>query len=113
MDNIIKFPKKAEREWLEIEKVIKNYLKKIPELSEEDINYINERMKKFHSEVMDKEFNLKFKTPNNIKKSEADKIMKYAIESFEKEIHDYTGQILSERLNLEIRMYLNNYTFEN
>jgi hypothetical protein len=113
MDNIIEFPKKTERDWLEIEKVIKDYLKKIPELSEEDINYINERMKKFHSEVMDKEFNLKFKTPNNMKKSEADKIMKYAIESFEKEIHDYIGQILSERLNLEIRMYLNNYTFEN
>lgn len=113
MDNIINFPKKNEREWIEIEKVIRGYLNEIPELSEEDVDYINKRMKKFYLEVMDKEFNLKFKITNNISKSEADKIMKYTVESFNKEIHDYTSQILNERLNLETKICLNNYTFKN
>jgi len=111
MDNIIDFPKRSEREWLEIEKIIEKYLIEIPELSNEDVDYINERMKKFYLEVIDKKFKLEFKSPNDMPKSEADKIMKYTVESFHKEIHNYTSQILNERLNLEIEMCLNNYIF--
>lgn len=112
MDNIIDFPRKSEREWLEIEKIIRKYLNEIPELSRKDVDYINERMKKFYLEVLDKKFNLKFKKPNNMPKSEADKVIEYTVEEFNEEIHNYTSRILNERLNLETRMCLNDYTFK-
>ena len=112
MDKIIDFPNKNEREWIEIERTIRELLKENSNLYSEDINYICERMKKYYFEVIVMNFSWGIELPNNILKNNTKKVLDSANESLRKKINEYVNQILIERLQLEIRMVVNDYIFE-
>jgi|Wag4MinimDraft_7_1082656.scaffolds.fasta_scaffold00008_21 hypothetical protein len=112
MDNIIEFPKEKERNWLIIEKAIREQINNQTNLSDENINYICRRMKDFYLEYIDNNFSFNFKMPNDISEKTSKKIIASVQKSFSNQIHEYTNQILFERLILELDLLMKGYTFK-
>lgn len=106
--NIIEFPTRAVREWIMIEKTIRGVLEEAgasPEMTEE----VCARMKDVY-EKYNHMFTLALKLPlpeymSFEERSAVDDAIRNAVEGLKMDIHEYTSQVLFDRLRLEIELY--------
>ncbi len=103
--NIIQFPTHAVREWIGYEKIIKRGLKErgaSPEMTEEVCARMKEAFEKFRTRF---EFSCHMPPlPEELRVAIQDSINR-ALKMFGDQIHEYTANILLDRLQLEIELY--------
>jgi hypothetical protein len=103
--NVIEFPTRAVRDWIGYEKVIQKNMQKggaSPEMIKEVCARMKEAFPKFAAS-----FEFRFDMPllpQGLGIAVQDSINK-ALEKFREEIHEYTNQVIFDRLRLEIELY--------
>lgn len=104
--NVIKFPTKAVRDWALVEKAIKDTMQ-LAGASPEMMTEVCGKMK----EVWEK-YNLKFTfnmlLPGNFPeelRTVIEDSLRNAVEELAKQIHEYSNQVLFDRLLLEVQLY--------
>ena len=106
--NIIEFPTRAVREWIMVERTIREVLEQVgasAEMTEE----VCARMKDVY-ERYNRMFTLALKLPlpeylSLDQRRAIDDSIRNAVEGLTKEIHDYSSQVLFDRLCLEIELF--------
>ena len=106
--NVINFPTEAVRDWVLVEKSIKNIMQQAdasPEMIKEVCGRMKEIWEKYKIEF---KFSVELPTLSNFPEAlrkEIDESLKKAFETFAEQIHEYTSQVLFDRLLLEIELY--------
>ncbi len=108
MTTNIKFPTDSAPEWVEFEKIIRDVFENAG-ASQEMTEQVSARMKGTY-ERYNRKFNfaLALPLPENLsskQKKEIDNSIRKAVEDFTDEIHEYTSQVLLDRLCIEIELY--------
>ncbi len=106
--NVIEFPTGSACEWIEFEKIIQDVFEQAG-ASQEMTEEVSARMKGAYERYNRKfTFALALPLPENIsskQRKEIDDSVRKAVESFSDEIHEYTSQVLLDRLFIEIELY--------
>jgi hypothetical protein len=106
--NVIEFPTRVVREWIMVEKTIREVLEQAgasPEMTKE----VCARMKGVY-EKYNRMLTLALKLPlpeylSMEQRRAIDDAIRNAVEDFKKQIHEYSSQVLLDRLCLEIELY--------
>ena len=106
--NVIELPTGSAREWIMFEKTIREALEKAG-ASQEMTQEVSARMKEVY-ERYDRKFTLALSPPlpENLslkQRREIDNSIRNAVEGLTNEIHEYTSQVLFDRLCIEIELY--------
>jgi len=109
MSNVIKFPSRPERQWTDMEKILRSHLQKAsaPEAMEEELMT---RMRAVFMEYHQREWNIEFQLPVPAGMSETDqeKLRAAVHEGFAQlasRIHELTNHVFCDRVSLEIELY--------
>ena len=103
--NVIEFPTRSVRDWIGYERVIQKHMQESgasPEMIKQVCTRMKEAFPKFAAS-----FEFRFdmpRLPQGLGTAVQDSINK-ALEKFREEIHEYTNQIIFDRLCLEIELY--------
>jgi len=106
--NIIEFPTRSVREWIKVERTIRETLEQAG-ASQEMTEEVCGRMKEVY-EKYDRVFTfaLGLPLPEHLsleQRRAIDNSIRNAVEGLTKEIHEYTNQVLFDRLCIEIELY--------
>jgi len=106
--NAVEFPTGSEREWIMFEKTIQEALEKVG-ASEAMTQEVSARMKEVY-ERYDRKFTfaLSLPLPENLslkQRREIDHSIRTAVGRLTDEIHEYTSEVLFDRLCMEIELY--------
>jgi hypothetical protein len=103
--NVIQFPTHAVREWIGFEKIIQRGLEQrgaSPEMTKEVCARMKEAFEKFRARF---EFSYQMPPlPEGLRVAIQDSINK-ALKAFADQIHEYTSDLMLDRLELEIELY--------
>ncbi len=104
--NVIEFPTRIVRHWIEIEKIIRGNLERsgaAPEMVDEVCGRIKESWKKFDIQISIP-FQFPAGLPEWVRKAIDDSLQKLT-KSVADQIHEYTSNLMLDRLHLEIELY--------
>jgi len=106
--NVIEFSTGSAPEWMMFEKTIREALEKA-DASREMTQEVSARMKEVY-ERYDRKFTLALSSPlpenlSSKQRMEIDNSIRNAVEGLTKEIHEYTSQVLFDRMCIEIELY--------
>ena len=106
MGDVIEFPSRAVQGWAQVERTLREIFTKAATPADMQDEVLSEMNKFFHRHNM--KFSVPLELPANLSEQQREDISSLlgrAFRDFEKQLHDYTNNILLERLQLEIELY--------